>query len=125
MSATITLRCGENCVTLPAPSEVQLARLRRRQALGRCAGGTLYVYDKGVAACEVELRLAGLHDGEKEALTEFFAAAAAGALHSFTYTDVSGNDFTARFLEPVLTWEKSPAGAWSVRFILELDAMAK
>jgi hypothetical protein len=121
MSISFTL--GATVVTLPSPSARYPARAARRQAVGRSVGGTVYVYDKGAGAFEVELPLGSLNDAEKAALGGFFDGTAQGARNAFTYADSEGVTHTARFAEPKLEFHKVSAGVWDVRLRLELSDM--
>ena len=120
---SITLKSGETTVTLPDPLPGYPVRARQRQAVGRTAGGSVYVYDKGVDTFEVELPLESLTDAEKNALVSFFDTLAKGCLETFTYTDSNGTARTARFLEPELSFVKVTANVWDVRLGLELASM--
>ena len=121
MSVTFVL--GETNVELPDPSPGYPVRAIQRQAVGRSAGGTLYVYDKGVETYEVEITFESLTDSEKSALQGFFDNDTEGCLNTFTYTDSNGTARTARFLEPRLEFIKISAGVWDVRIRLELNSM--
>ena len=120
---SITLASGEAAVTLPDPQPGYPARAVQRQAIGRTAGGSVYVYDKGVETFEVELPLESLTDEEKGALMNFFDTLAKGCLETFTYTDSNGSARTARFLEPGLSFVKVAANVWDVRLHMELASM--
>lgn len=121
---SITFARGSQTATLPDPVPGYPARQVRRQALGRTAGGTIYVYEKGVQSFEAELRFESLTDAEKEALREFFEEAAEGCRNTFTYTDSNGQAREARFLDPTLNLLKVCANVWDARVRLELASMA-
>lgn len=110
-------------VTLPEPPPGTPVRAVRRDVIGRTAGGTVYVYEKGVETFEVELAFESLSDGEKTTLTDFFDDTTDGCLNTFTYTDSNGTARTARFLEPHLEFTKVSANVWDVRIRLELSSM--
>lgn len=120
---SITLALGETTVTLPDPSPGYPVWAVKRQFLGRTAGGAIYAYDKGVQTFEVELPFESLTDTEKTALADFFADTAEGGLRTFTYTDSNATAYTARFLEPSLSFVKVSAKVWDVRLHLELSSM--
>ena len=120
---SITLLNGADLLTLPDPIPGYPVRAVRRQAVGRTAGGSVYVYDKGVDTFEVELPFESLTDEEKDALSDFFDSVAEGCLQTFTYTDSNGAAHTARFITPKLDFTKVAAGVWDVRCHLELDDM--
>jgi len=119
---SVTFEKDAASVTLPGPVPGSLMREVRRQAVGRSAGGMVYVYDKGVVTHEVTLTFESLSDVEKDALVAFFHDAAQGAQHSFTYTDSRGATYTARFVEPRLRLHKVAQNVWDVTTVLELDA---
>jgi len=120
---SITLQSGENTVTLPDPLPGYPVRAVQRQAVGRTAGGSGYVYDKGVETYEVELPFESLSNSEKTSLATFYDGVAQGSLQTFTYTDSNGTQRTARFLDPRLSFIKVAANVWDVRFRLELSSI--
>ena len=120
---SITFQNGEDIVTLPDPLPGYPVRAVRRQAIGRTAGGSVYVYDKGVDTFEVELPFELLTNAEKTALSDFFDNVAEGCLQTFTYTDSNDVSRTARFMAPRLDFVKVSSNVWDVRFHLELDSM--
>ena len=120
---SITFQGGETTLTLPDPLPGYPARAVRRQVVGRTAGGSVYVYDKGVETFEVELPFESLTDAEKAALAAFFDDVAQGCLQTFTYTDSNGTARTARFLDPRLAFVKVAANVWDARLRLELNSM--
>jgi len=121
MSVTLTL--GQTTVDLPDPSPGYPVRARKRQVVGRTAGGAIYVYDKGVATFQVDLPFESLTDAEKAALAGFFDNTVEGGLETFTYTDSNGAARTARFIEPRLNFVKVSANVWDVRLRLELNSL--
>lgn len=120
---TVTLASGATSITLPAPSGTIEAPARKRQAIGRTAGGTVYAYDKGVDTYEVTVNLQSLTNTEKTNLESFFDTTVNGAVNTWTYTDENGNDYTARFLEPQLSFEKIAGGIWDIDLRLEIGGM--
>ena len=121
MSATFIK--GGTTVTLPSPVPGSRALERKHQAVGRTAGGTVYAYDKGVATYEVQLTFESLTDSEKSDLQSFFHTTVNGAVETFTYTDSSSNNFTARMIEGTLAFRKVAANVWDVSLTLEIDSM--
>ena len=121
---SVTFQKGAASVTLPGPVPGSSAREAKRQAVGRSAGGSVYVYDKGVAVYEVSLTFESLTDQEKADLVVFFHDEAEGVLNTFTYTDSRGTEFTARFIGPELSLEKVAQNVWDVALVLELSEMA-
>ena len=119
MSVTFVL--GETTVALPDPAPGYPVRSERRQAVGRTAGGQVYVYDKGVTTTEAILPFESLTDAEKTALAAFFADEAEAAANTFTYTDSHAAAHTARFLDSRLDFVKVAGGVWDVRVRLELE----
>ncbi len=119
----ITFVLGSTTVSLPDPSPDYPVRDVLRQAVGRTAGGTVFVYQKGVQTYEAELSLAALSDTQKGDLTDFFADEAEGCRNTFTYTDPNSNAFTARFLDPTLEFVKAGSNVWDVILHLELSGM--
>ena len=120
---SITLQKGATTVALPDPLPGYPVRAIQRQAVGRTAGGTVYVYDKGVETYEVELPFESLSNSEKSDLASFFDNEAQGCLQTFTYTDSNGAERTARFLNPRLAFVKVAANVWDVRLRLELSSI--
>lgn len=120
---SIILQNGEDIVTLPDPLPGYPVRAVRRQAVGRTAGGSVYVYDKGVDTFDVELPFESLTDVEKAALSDFFDTVVEGCLQTFTYTDSNAVSRTARFMTPRLDFVKVSSNVWDVRLHLELDSM--
>lgn len=110
-------------VTLPDPLPGTPVRAVRRDVIGRTAGGTVYVYDRGVETYEAELAFQSLTDDEKTDLTDFFDDVTDGCGQAFTYSDSNGAARTARFLEPRLEFTKVSANVWDVRVRLELSSM--
>ena len=110
-------------ISLPDPSPGYPVRARRRQAVGRTAGGTVYVYDKGVKTYEAELPFESLTATEKSDLVGFFEDTCQGGLQTFTYTDSNGTQRAARFIEPQLAFVKVAANVWDVGIRLELGSM--
>ena len=125
MARTVTFAKDQAGVTLPGPLPGALMREVKHQATGLTAGGTRYAYDKGVDRYEVELDFIGLTSAEKEALQGFFHSTVDGVASTFTYTDTAGSEYTARFLDPVLSFRQLArgAGVWDVRLRLELGSM--
>lgn len=95
-------------------------RYRKDQVLGRTAGNTVYVYDKGITRRILEVQLLGLSLGEKTDLENFFENNSVGMENTFTYTDEAQNSYTARFVVGELPWEKLGPDLWSVNFTLEI-----
>jgi len=120
---SITLTLGETTVTLPDPLPGYPVRAIKRQTIGRTAGGTVYVYDKGVNTFEADVPFESLNDSEKAALATFFDETAAGGKNTFVYTDSNGAARTARFIESCLTFTKVAANVWDIRVRLELSSM--
>ena len=125
MSTTVTFVSGATTVTLPAPSPGASMDAVKHQALGLTAGGTRYAYDKGVDRYEVELVFVSLTDSQKEDLQSFFHTTVDGVTNTWTYTDSAGNSFTARFLNPTLSFTQVARRVWDVTMKLELNAMGK
>ena len=119
----VSLQRQTTTVTLPDPLPGYPVRAAHRQAVGRTAGGAVYVYDKGVKTFEVELHFESLSQSEKEALAAFFKDTAEGCLQTFTYSDSNGTARTARFLEPRLEFTKVAPSVWDVRFRLEINSI--
>jgi len=113
---------GAEAVELPDPLPGQPASLLRHQAVGRTAAGAVYVYDKGVTRRELVLRFGSLSAAQRTALEGFFDTVAQGARNSFTYTDVHGDAFTARFLDSSLAFVKVADDVWTLVIRLELDS---
>ena len=120
---SVTLTKDAATVTLPGPNPGATASETKRQVLGRSAGGTVYTYDKGVDTYEIALTFESLTNAEKAALQSFFHATVDGVTSTLTYTDSSGNAYTARFLEPALAFRKVADNVWDVAFRLELSSM--
>lgn len=120
---SVTLNLNDDTIELPDPLPGHPVGGVKRQTLGRTAGGTVYVYDKGVTTYEMELRFASLCAAEKTALTNFFESVAQGAQNTFLYTDPNGTEKTARFLDSRITFAKIAENVWNVRFRLELSSM--
>ena len=120
---SITLTRDETTVTLPDPSPGYPMRALRRQVIGRTAGSTVYVYDKGVETYEAELPLELLNSAEKSDLVSFFEDTCQGCLQTFTYADSNGTQRTARFLESRLEFAKVAANVWDAWIRLELSSM--
>jgi len=124
MATTITFARGETTVTLPAPPGGYPVREVKRQAIGLTAGGTRYVYDKGIDTYEAEITLESLSDSEKASLDGFFHTTVDGSKQTFSYTDSAGDEYLARFLSPTLNYTKISKNCFDVVFHLELSAMA-
>ena len=112
-------------IVLPGPTPGYPVRMRHLQAVGLTAGGVRYAYEKGVTLYEVELSFETLSDSDKDNLDTFFGTTIGGASKTWTYTDTSGNTYTARFLDDSLEWTKVAQGVWSVNVRLELSTMGK
>ena len=121
---SVTMQKGTTTITLPDPAPGYPVRQVQPQAVGRTAGGSVYVYDKGVETFEVELPFESLTDAEKAALAGFFDQTAEGCRLTFTYTDSAGTARTTRFLDPALEFTKVCANVWDARVRLELASMA-
>ncbi len=119
---SVTLQKSQTSVSLPGPVPGYTTKLRKRQVLSRAAGGTVYAYDKGVDTQEADLAFESLTDSEKAALVSFFDNTADGTRETFTFTDETASEFTARFLDPGLELLKVAHDVWDVRFTLELSA---
>ena len=120
---SVSLTKDAATVALPGPNPGYVSLEAKRQALGRSAGGTVYVYDKGVSTFEVELSFESLTNAEKAALQSFFDSTVNGAITTFTYTDSGGNTTTARVLNTELAFRKVADNVWDVSFRLELNSM--
>lgn len=123
MSYTVTLVKGETTVTLPGPIGGSAVNHVKHQGIGLTAGGTRYAYDKGVDRYEVELSWEMLSDTEKTAILDFFHDDVDGVAETWTYTDVDGNTYTARFLDPTMALTKTAGNVWNVTARIELDAI--
>ena len=123
MATTITFQKGATSLTLPAPAGGYDISQEKSQALIRTAGNVLYVYDKGVDTYGAVLALESLSAAEKTGLQDFFDITVNGAKETFTYTDSSGNPYTAQFLDTALKFRKVAGGVYDVTFNLELDSM--
>jgi len=121
---TITFSKDATTVTLPAPRPGGQVREVKHQATGLTAGGTRYVYDKGVDRYEIDIVIESISASEKSDLDSFFHTTIDGVMNTFTYTDSAGNTFTARFLSPQLKYEKVARGIYDVSFTLEINSMA-
>jgi len=119
---SVTFQRSATAVTLPDPAPGQAVARERRQAVGRTAGGTVFVYEKGPATLRTELRFESLTDAEMESLKDFFDAEACGARNTFTYTDSSGTAWTARSCDAALNLIKVCANVWDARVKLELNS---
>lgn len=119
---SVTLQKDQTSVDLSGPVPGCVSRIRKRQVLGRSAGGTVYAYDKGVDTWEAVLAFESVTDSEKAALVSFFDDTVDGTRETFTFTDETDSEFTARFLEPGLELLKVAHNVWDVRFTLELAA---
>ena len=120
---SVTFEKGETTVALPDPAPGYPVEAARRQTLGRTAGGTVYVYDKGQTRYAATLRFESLTDVQKNALASFFTTTTQGARETFTYADSNGTEYTARFLEETLEFLKVAGGVWDARLTLQLDAI--
>jgi hypothetical protein len=119
---SVRFALGEAAIELPDPVHGQPALLQRRQALGRTAGGAVYVYDKGLTQRGVVLRFAALSDGQRAAMEDFFDTVCQGARNPFTYTDEHGNAVVARFLDSSLAFFRVSHDVWSLALRLELSS---
>lgn len=72
-------------------------------AMGRTAGGKLFVYKKGLTLQKMKLEWLELRNEEKIALQQFFEDID-GPSDTFTYTDHFDVSWTARFLIDELPW---------------------
>jgi len=123
-STTITLQKGAGTpVSLPGPSPDYAGRSDLHQALGRTMDGTVFVYDHGVTTYPVRPVLIGLSDAQKSSLETFFRTEVEGMLYTFTYTDTNGANFTARFIEDNLSFEKKSKNNWDVALPMELNSV--
>ena len=123
MATTVTFVSGATTVTLPGPQPGAGIEEHKHQALGLTAGGTRYAYDKGVDRYEVELDFHSLTTAQQTALQSFFHTTVDGVANTWTYTDTAANSYTARFLDPILSFRQVARGVWDVTIRLELDAM--
>jgi len=98
---------GGNDFECQNPVRSNRYEIRMRQAKGRCAGGELFVYDKGVTTYELLLEFRELRKVEKDEMDTFFITHVDGMSDTFTYTDHNGNSWTARFLDPELIWREA------------------
>ena len=81
--------------------------LKRRQGLGRTAGGTVYVYDLGISTQNLVLSFSNLRQSEKDCLQAFYNTVVNGVMETFSYTDHLGNVWTARFLNTELEFTEA------------------
>ena len=121
---SVTFQKGAMAITLPGPVPGAEAREARRQAAGRTADGTAYVYDKGAPRHVVALRFESLTDAQRADLVGFFHDAVEGMRHAFTYTDSRGAPFTARLAAPDVSLTKVAQNVWDATVTLELAAPA-
>jgi len=122
---SVSFQRSATILALPGPVPGSIVRQTKRQAVGRTAGGALYTYDKGVSAWGATLTFESLSDEEKSDLVSFFHDVANGVMNSFTYTDSTGHEFTARFASPDITLRKVAQNVWDVTVELELDDVAR
>lgn len=122
MAVTVTFDDGGGGdITLPGPFPGSTMTTKKSQALGLTAGGVTYAYDKGVTKYEAVLRFDTLSDTQKNSLETFFTTTVAGVTTTWTYTDTGAVQYTARFLDMVLPFEKASKNLWSVTVRLELN----
>ncbi|MBW1779320.1 MAG: hypothetical protein JRL30_01145 [Deltaproteobacteria bacterium] len=122
MAVTVTFDDGAGGdITLPGPFPGSTMITKKRQALGETAGGVTYSYDKGVTKYEAVLRFDTLSDTQKNTLETFFNTTVTGVNTTWTYTDTGAVEYTARFLDPELPFEKQAKNLWSVSVRLELN----
>lgn len=117
----VTLAAPEKTITLPSPVPGAEHIRRKRQAVGRSAGGDLYVYDKGEDARRIAIKFESLDDSARDALEEFFAENAQGRSNSFTYIDSEGVEFDARFADSELRFTKIARNVWDITLSLEIE----
>lgn len=113
---------GVGSVTLPATAPGVDAPTTVPGVVHRTQGGSLVSYQVGSQYWEVTLECKSLTGDQKDALNTFFAVNFASP---FTYTDENGNNFNARFLEPMLPLKKAYRDSWEVEIKLNLSSVLK
>ena len=77
----------------------------------------------GVDTYELRVEWESLTATEKTSLQSFFHGTVDGMTNTWTYTDENTTAFTARFLEPDLSFKKYGKNIFDVDVLLELSAM--
>ncbi len=117
---SITLVYGNSTVTLPNPRGKQRVKPVDHQAVGLTAGGTRYVYDKGVTLHHLTLTIESCSQAEYDALYYFYDTTVTGSQSQFTYTDSRGIVYLARFIaEPEIV--KVHYNVFDIKLTLELN----
>ena len=100
---SVQFKYGGTEANLPNPQRDNAENIKFYQALGRAAGGQLYVYDKGIETQTVILEFTELRQSEKDKLLELYEAVV-GSLYVFDYTDHKGVVWNAQFLNEELVF---------------------
>lgn len=116
---SVTLVENGNTLTLPNPAHQGRVRAIPHQAVGLTAGGTRYVYDKGVTLYQITLTFQLVTEAEYSAFMTFYTSTVDESLTTFTYTDSKGNAYAlTRFIgEPRVT--KRMSNVFDLTFTLE------
>lgn len=121
MSVTFALGSSASVTLVNEPQTGYPRRKTRLQTIGRTAGGTVYVYEKGTPYETWSLTFIAVTEAERAALYTFFHDTVDGGQTPFTYTDEDGSSHTARFLTGELEFSRINDYAYSVSFDLEIS----
>ena len=81
------------------------------------------VHDLGVDTYELNVGWESLTSAEKTNLESFYHGTVDGMTQTWTYTDEGGTAYTARFIEPDLSFKKYGQNVFDIDLRLELSAM--
>lgn len=118
---TILFHTETSTISLPAPEPGALTLTSRKQGKAITASGHSIVADSGISIKAISLSFPGLTNEERDALENFFSNSACGMQNSFTYTDSSGVNHTARFSEPSITWQSPASTVHDATLKLEIN----
>lgn len=122
LSITVTLYDGTTTVTLPAPTPDNEGPVNIPGVTHRTQGGSLVKYQVGPAWFEASLGFIALTNAQKNSLESFYRT---NVGNSWTYTDASGNAFTAYFLDQQLPLHKTYGDWWECKLHVQLSAVLK
>lgn len=121
MSSTVNF--GGACV-VNGPAGGQPVEPLPRYVVDTAEDGTIYAYQKSATAkLRWKLRFEFLTSAQKSALETFYLVTAGGPTSTFVYTHTDGADYTARFFDTSLSWQRIMPNQWGVDVTLEVTSV--
>lgn len=121
MSATVSFVKDATTATINGPQRNQPLSNPRRHVTGLTPGGVRYVYKTTSHALRQWRLTFDLTAAQKTALENFFYSTVDGPASAFSYTDTEGTTYTARFVDPELSFQRLGPNEFTTQVTLEIN----